>query len=110
MGTRIHETLPPAVQRGFRRLGADIALARKRRHLTMAMMAERVGVTRATYRRVEAGDPAASMGIYAKTLFVLGLDLPFAALADPGHDEQGLLIEAREQPKRVRVRRESPGL
>jgi DNA-binding XRE family transcriptional regulator len=105
-----HRTLPPRVQRGLKQLGADIAIARRRRHLTMDMMAERVGVARLTYRRVEAGDPAVSMGIYAKTLFVLGVDTPFAELADPGRDDQGLLIEAAEQPRRVRVRRQVEGL
>jgi transcriptional regulator with XRE-family HTH domain len=69
------------------------------------MMAERVGVTRQTYRNVEAGDPNVSMATYAMALFVLGLDTPFAALADPARDEQGLAIAAAEQPKRVRVRR-----
>jgi DNA-binding XRE family transcriptional regulator len=102
--------LPPRVQRGLQQLGADIAMARRRRHLTMDMMAERVGVARLTYRRVEAGDPAVSMGTYAKTLFVLGVDTPFAELADPGRDDQGLLIEAAEQPRRVRVRRQVEGL
>ncbi len=76
----------------------------------MAMIAERIGVTRLTYRNVEAGDPNVSMGIYAMTLFVLGLDTPFAELADPGRDDQGLLIAATEQPKRVRVRRGTESL
>ncbi len=110
MKSQIHRTLPPRVLRGLAKLGADIAMARRRRHLTMDMMAERVGVARATYHRVEKGDPVVSMAIYAKTLFVLGLDTPFADLADPGRDDQGLLIEAEEQPRRVRARRETRSL
>jgi DNA-binding XRE family transcriptional regulator len=37
------------------------------------MMAERVGVSKGTYLRVEKGDPTVSLGAYAMALFVLGL-------------------------------------
>ena len=81
-------------------------MARRKRRLTMAMMAERLGVTMPTYIRVERGDPTASMAIYAMALFVLGLGTPFADLVDAGSDDQALLLDAERLPTRVRIKKE----
>ena len=48
----------------------------------MAMMAERIGVPKVTYIRVERGDQTLGTGIYVMALFVLGRGTPFADLAD----------------------------
>jgi len=69
------------------------------------MMAERVGVTKVTYLRVEKGDPSVSFGTYAMTLFVLGLGMPFAELADRRQDEVGLLLDEQRLPRTVRLKR-----
>jgi DNA-binding XRE family transcriptional regulator len=98
--------MPPRVRRSFTKFGTDIALARRRRGITVAMMAERIGVSPSTYVRVEKGDPTVSMGVYAMALFALGLGDPFADLADPRQDDQGLLLDAERVPKRVRARKE----
>jgi DNA-binding XRE family transcriptional regulator len=98
--------LPPRIRRALTKLGSDIALARRKRRLTIAMMTERIGVAKQTYQRVERGDPTVAMGIYAMTIFVLGLgDKPFD-FVDPSRDEQGLLIDAEKTPKRVRSKKE----
>ncbi len=80
-------------------------MARKKRRLTTQMMAERVGVARSTYLRVEKGDPTVSMGIHAMALFVLGLGDPLGELVDARSDDQGLLLDAERLPKRVRPRK-----
>ena len=36
------------------------------------MMAERIGVAKSTYLKVEKGDPTVALGTYAMTFFVLG--------------------------------------
>ena len=41
-------TLPLPVRRALRKLGADLAASRKRRRITMSLMAERVMTTRQT--------------------------------------------------------------
>jgi hypothetical protein len=74
------------------------------------MMAERLGVSRSTYFRVEKGDPAVAMGIYAMAFFVLGLGTPLAEMVDARNDEQGLLLDAERVPKRVRVKKEPQAL
>lgn len=106
MHSSAKDLLPPRIRRALAKLGSDIALARRKRGLTIAMMTERMGIAKQTYQRVERGDPAVAMGIYAMAIFVLGLgDKPFA-IADPSQDEQGLLLDAERTPKRVRPKKE----
>lgn len=105
MRSTVTDTLPPKVKRALAKLGADIALARKKRHLTTLMMAERLGVAKSTYLKIEKGDPTVAMGAYAMTLFVLGFDAALGEIVDPRHDDQGLLLDAERLPKRVRARK-----
>ncbi|QIL73107.1 helix-turn-helix domain-containing protein [Diaphorobacter sp. HDW4B] len=55
-------------------LGHRIELARSRRDLSASLFAERVGISRNTLARLEAGDPAVSLGTYLKALRVLGME------------------------------------
>jgi len=105
MRSTVLDTLPPRVRRSLTKFGADIALARKKRRLAIQMMAERVGVAKSTYLRVEKGDPTVSLGVYAMALFVLGLGESLGALVDPAADDQGLLLDAERLPKRVRIKK-----
>lgn len=98
--------LPRQVKSGLIKLGRDISIARRRRRLTTAMMAERLGTSRPTYLNIEKGHPGVSIGAYAMALYSLGLGTSFADLADAGRDEQGLLLEAEQLPTRVRPKKE----
>jgi DNA-binding XRE family transcriptional regulator len=106
MRSSIHDVLPPRLRRSLTKFGADLALARRKRHLTTAMMCERLGVAKSTYVRVEKGDPRVSMGVYAMALFVLGFGEAFGDLVDASRDQQGLLLDAERVPKRVRPMKE----
>jgi DNA-binding XRE family transcriptional regulator len=97
--------LPLSVRRALRKLGEDLSVARRRRRITMAMMAERALIDRKTLRRVERGDPGVSMGIYATVLFVLGMADRLESVADPRADRVGSTLEQDQLPKRVRVPR-----
>ncbi|MDR2149074.1 MAG: helix-turn-helix domain-containing protein [Tannerella sp.] len=55
-------------------LGENIKLARLRRKLTAEQVAERAGISRSTLWQIEKGQPNVSLGFYAQTLFVLGLE------------------------------------
>ena len=99
------ESLPPTVRRSLAKLGTDIATARRKRNLTMVMMAERIGAAKTTYLKVEKGDPSVSMGIYAMTLFVLGFGEVIGDIVDPGRDDVGLLLDIERLPKRVRPKK-----
>jgi transcriptional regulator with XRE-family HTH domain len=92
-----------AVRRALRKLGADLREARQHRRLTMAVVAERAFTSRATLQRVEAGDPAVGMGIYAAVLQALGLLEGLGDLADPARDEVGRALSSAALPQRVRM-------
>lgn len=110
MRSAIHDVLPARVRRSLAKFGHDLAVARRKRHLTMAMVAERTGLAKSTYARIEQGDPAVAMGAYAMALFVLGFGEAFGDLIDARHDEQGLLLDEERLPKRVRIKKLPPAL
>ena len=105
MKSKVVDILPPKIRRSLAKLGSDLSLARKKRSLTVRMMAERVGVAKSTYLRGEKGDPTVATGVYAMALFVLGFGEAFADLVDARRDEQGLLLDMERLPKRVRVKK-----
>lgn len=106
MKSSFDDVLPLRVRRTLVKLGSDLAIARRKRKLTAEMVAERVGVARATYLKVEKGDPTVSMGVYAMTLFVLGFPEALADLADVRRDDTGLLLDTARLPKRVRIKKD----
>lgn len=91
-------------KRLLQKLGVDIRDARRRRHLTMEMIANRAGTTRKTISRIEAGDPAVSMGLYLATLHALGLSDRLTLFADPSLDVEGTALSLSKLPDRVRPR------
>jgi DNA-binding XRE family transcriptional regulator len=101
---------PSRLRQEIAKLGADIATARRKRALTVGMMAERIGVHKNTYLKVEKGDPTVAFGIYAMALFVLGLANTLTSLADPAKDDTGLLLDTERLPKRVRAPKEPQAL
>ena len=110
MRSSMHSVLPPHIRRSLTKFGADIAIARRKRRITVAMMAERMGVSKNTYVRVEKGNPSVSLGIFAMALFALGLGDALGSLISPKSDDQGLLLDEQRLPKRVRVKKEPTGL
>lgn len=61
----------PATEEVLKTMGEQIKLARLRRSLTATLVAERAGISRATLWKVESGNPAVAMGIYAAVLHAL---------------------------------------
>jgi hypothetical protein len=108
MRSALHDLLPPGLRRSLTKFGTDLARARRKRRLTVEMMAERVGVAKSTYARIEKGDPAVAMGAYAMVLFVLGFGTALGDLVDARRDEQGLLLDEERLPQRVRIKKVSP--
>lgn len=96
--------LPLPVTRALRKLGADIRDARRRRRIPAALMAQRAMTSHVTLAKVERGDPAVSIAVYANVLFVLGMVDRLGELADVSQDEVGLALDAERLPQRVRRR------
>lgn len=70
----------------------------------MAVIAERAFTSRSTLQRIEEGDPAVGMGIYAAVLHALGLLSGVGQLADVSVDEVGQALAGELLPQRVRLR------
>lgn len=96
----------PQEQRLLSALGERLRLARKRRKLSNAVVAQRAGISRTTLYKVEAGDAGATLGSYVRVLAVLGLEGDLDQLgADDrvGRKLQDLALEPA--PKRRAVTR-----
>lgn len=98
-------TLPRPARNALVKLGADIAVARKKRRISTVSMAERAFISRGTLYKVEKGDPSVSMGIYATVLAILGLAEGLGDLADRRGDTLGLDIDEDRLPKKVQPAR-----
>lgn len=108
MSDKDHEAvLPLPVRRSLHKLGADLALARRRRRISTASMAERVQVSVATLRRMERGDPTVAIGTVAQALLVFNATERLAQLLDTVSDELGLQLMDEAVPQRIR--RKTPG-
>lgn len=97
--------MPRPVERALRTLGDDLSVARRRRQMTQEDLAERVGASVNTIRRMEDGQPGTALHTLMRALFILGrLDAMLLALA-PEKDALGLDLAREQLPKRVSSRR-----
>lgn len=86
----------PAAARQLAALGERLRAARRRRRLTQAVVAARVGVTKQTLARLEAGNPSTSLATMLRVLQVLGLAADIDRLA--ADDELGRQLQDAAQP------------
>ena len=105
MKSQAPKTLPRVARKALVKLGADIAVARKKRRISTVSMAECAFISRATLYKVEKGDPTVSMGIYATVLAILGLAKGLGEIADRINDPLGLDLDEEHLPKRIMSRR-----
>ena len=93
---------PLPVERAIRKLGGDISLARRRRHISQASLAERMGASVSTVRRMEKGDLRVPIHFFARALHVFGEIQALEQLLDTPNDDIGLTLMDEKLPKRVR--------
>ena len=65
--------IPLPAGQALRKLGRDLALARRKRGISTADMAGRIFVSRDTLWRLERGDPTVALGTLATASFILQL-------------------------------------
>jgi transcriptional regulator with XRE-family HTH domain len=97
--------IPLPVERALRKFGGDISLARRRRYISQASLAERTGASLSTVRRMEKGDARVPIHFYARALHLFGEIQAFEHLLDTPNDEIGLTLMDENLPKRVRSKR-----
>ena len=93
--------LPPALRLLLRELGANLAIARKRRNESRRVWAGRIGVSEPTLARLEQGDPGVAFGTYATALWLIGRAQAIAELAAPQLDLGALESELRVARQRA---------
>lgn len=98
---RTTPSLLPRLQRELTGLGKRLRQARLRRAYTIENIAQRVGVTRKTLSRVEQGDPAVALGVYARVLQALGLDADIEHIARDDELGRRLQDAGLKQPRRA---------
>jgi len=94
--------MPLPAAHALRKLGRDLALARRKRGISTGDMAERLFVSRDTLWRLERGDPTVALGTLVTAAFVLQLHERLANLAAPASDELALGLDERRLPQRIR--------
>ena len=77
MGTK----LPRKLEQKMQVVGEQIKLARLRRNLSVAQVAERATCSPLTVSRIEKGAPTVAIGIYLRVLYALQLDDDILAMA-----------------------------
>jgi ribosome-binding protein aMBF1 (putative translation factor) len=100
--------LPLAVERAIQKLASDLSLARRRRHISQASLAERIGASLNTVKRMEKGDPRIPLHFLGRTLHVFGDIERLSQLLDTGQDQIGLMLMDAHLPQRIRARK-TPG-
>lgn len=94
----------PATENILKTLGEQIKLARLRRNLTAELVAERAGISRSSLWKVESGNPAVGIGIYAAVLHALNnMDKDLLLVAKD--DEMGRKLQDLELITRKRATR-----
>jgi transcriptional regulator with XRE-family HTH domain len=85
-------------------LGARIKLERRQRHYTLVELAERVGVSELTIRKIEKGDLTVAIGTVFETAVIVGVPLfhedPIHRRFEMRHIEDRLAV----LPKRIQKR------
>ena len=95
-------SIPLPAAHALRKLGRDLALARRKRGISTSDMAARLFVGRNTLWRLERGDPTVALGTLVTAVFVLNLHDRLANLVAPASDEIALNLDEQRLPKRIR--------
>ena len=95
-------TVLPQTQKILSQMGEQIKLARLRRNLSVELVSERAGISRATLWNVEKGSPSVAIGIYAAVLHALNnMDSDLLLIAKD--DELGRKLQDLELTTRKRA-------
>ena len=89
--TTMGNKLPRKLEQKMQTVGEQIRLARLRRDLSVAQVAERATCSPMTIARIEKGAPTVAIGIYLRVLYALQLDDDILLLAQK--DEMGRALQ-----------------
>lgn len=85
-----------------------MSLARRRRHFSQQELAQRIGASVTTVRRMEAGYPGTALVHLVRAMQVFGELAQLDQLLDTPHDTIGLALMDEQLPQRVRKSPKTP--
>ena len=99
---KLLQSPPYPVEQAIKHLGENLRIARIRRNLTIADVAERIGTGPRAVMDAEKGKVSTGMVVYAALLWLYGQLEQLEAVADPLKDEEGISLEAIMSRSRAR--------
>ena len=87
----------------LRGVGKLLALARKKRKMTLIELSKRAAVDRRTLAQLEAGSPGVSIGTFFQVLSLLKLSQGIEELLNPENDIEGAALQVRKIRQRKRA-------
>ncbi|MFC4297235.1 multiprotein-bridging factor 1 family protein [Castellaniella hirudinis] len=102
-GTQV--ALPMPVGRALRGLGQDISAARRLRRLSQEDLAQRIGTSLSTVRRMEDGYPGTALHTFLRALHVLGRLEDMVKVMAMENDALGMELVREQLPQRIRMAR-----
>jgi transcriptional regulator with XRE-family HTH domain len=93
--------LPRKLEENMRIVGEQIRMARLRRRLSVALVANRATCSPLTVARIEKGSPTVAIGIYLRVLYALQLENDILRIAKD--DEMGRMLQDLNLKQRRRA-------
>jgi len=93
---------PYPVEQSMKHLGENLRLARIRRNLTIADVAERIGTGPRPVMDAEKGKGSTGIVVYAALLWMYDQLYQLEEIANPSQDKEGIALEMAKQRTRVR--------
>ncbi len=97
--------LPRPVERALHRLGRDISTARRVRRLSQEALAQRIGASLSTIRRMEDGYPGTALHTFHRAFHVLGRLDDLVKVMATENDALGMELVREQLPQRIRTSR-----
>lgn len=94
------EATPYPVDQALKRLGANLRMARLRRNLTIAEVAEKIGTGPRPVSDAEKGKTSTGAAVYMALLWAYDLLAPMEAIADPARDSEGIAHSTQRERAR----------
>lgn len=105
----ISASILPSLDQPLTQMGKHVRAARQARSWTIAEAAIRIGVSTATYKRIEAGDPAVAFGSWMTAFLQMQLLDQIVAATAPAADKLGEALRELKAPKRIRSKKSDEG-
>ena len=105
MKKSVNNSILPSLEIPLQEMGKHVRAARQARNWTIAEAAARIGVSTATYKRIEAGDPAVAFGSWMTTFMQMQLLEQIVAVTAPAADKLGEALRELKAPKRIRSKK-----